>query len=63
MEGQDVRVGAEYNQESALDSKMIFMPAVFYIDESGTWFFSMTWEHGRGAEPVESLDDRGAPKP
>ncbi len=42
---------------------MTFTPADFYIDESDTWFFSVMWEHGRDAEPVEFLDDKGVPKP
>lgn len=51
---------AEYNperQERPLDSKMTFTPADFCIGESGIWFFSMMWEHGKDAEPVEFLDD------
>lgn len=51
---------AEYNpqrNEAPLDSKMTFTPADFCIGESGVWFFSMMWEHGRDAEPVEFLDD------
>jgi hypothetical protein len=27
--------------------------------ESGIWFFSLTWEHGKDKDPVEFLDDRG----
>lgn len=52
---------AEYNPERAeppLDSKMTFTPADFCIGESGIWFFSLMWEHGRDAEPVEFLDDK-----
>ncbi len=52
---------AEYNPEHPeppLDSKMTFTPADFWIGESGIWFFSLMWEHGGGAEPVEFLDDR-----
>ena len=52
---------AEYNPERpepAPDSKMTFTPADFCIDESGIWFFSLMWEHGSDAEPVEFLDDR-----
>ena len=52
---------AEYNPERPeppLDSKMTFTPADFCIGESGIWFFSLMWEHGRDAEPVEFLDDR-----
>ncbi|MDZ7292074.1 MAG: hypothetical protein ONB44_05245 [candidate division KSB1 bacterium] len=52
---------AEYNPEHAeppLDSKMTFTPADFCIGESGIWFFSLMWENGRYAAPVEFLDDR-----
>ncbi|NIV72541.1 hypothetical protein GWN26_10405 [Candidatus Saccharibacteria bacterium] len=52
---------AEYNPqrtEPPLDSKMTFTPADFCIGESGIWFFSMMWEYGHDAEPVEFLDDR-----
>lgn len=52
---------AEYNPERLerpLDSKMNFTPADFCIGESGIWFFSLMWEHGRDAKPVEFLDDR-----
>ncbi len=52
---------AEYNPEQRtppLDSKMSFTPADFCIGESGVWFFSMMWEHGKNKEPVEFLDDR-----
>jgi len=52
---------AEYNPERSeppLDSNMAFTPADFCIGESGIWFFSLMWEHGRDAEPVEFLDDR-----
>ncbi len=52
---------AEYNAERPeppLDSKMSFTPADFCIGESGIWFYSLMWEHGKNAEPVEFLDDR-----
>ncbi len=52
---------AEYNPErldAPLDSNMTFTPADFCIGESGIWFFSLMWEYGRDAEPVEFLDDR-----
>ena len=52
---------AEYNperSESPLDSNMTFTPADFCIGKSGIWFFSLMWEHGSDAEPVEFLDDR-----
>jgi hypothetical protein len=44
--------------EPPLDSKMTVTPADFCIGESGIWFFSLLWEHGRDAEPVAFLDDR-----
>ena len=40
-------------------SKMRFTPADFWIGESGIWFFSLMWEHGKSKKPVEFLDDRG----
>ena len=52
---------AEYNPERPeppLHSKMTFTPADFCIGESGIWLFSLMWEHGSDAEPVEFLDDR-----
>jgi len=52
---------AEYNSESPeppLDSKMTFTPADFCIGRSGIWFFSMMWEYGKDAAPIEFLDDR-----
>lgn len=53
---------AEYNPQEdvpPLDSKMTFTPADFCIGESGIWFFSLMWEKGREAAPVEFLNDRG----
>lgn len=50
---------AEYHPERAeppLDSKLSFTPADFCIGESGIWFFSLMWEHGKDAPPVEFLD-------
>ena len=52
---------AEYNPEgsdSPLDSQMTFTPADFCIGENGIWFFSMMWENGKDAAPVEFLDDK-----
>jgi hypothetical protein len=52
----------EYTPESRKKpggSKMRFTPASFWIGESGIWFFSLMWEHGKNKEPVEFLDDRG----
>ena len=56
---------AEYTPESRKKpsgSKMRFTPADFWIGESGIWFYSLMWEHGKNKEPVESLDDRGIVK-
>jgi len=53
---------AEYTPESRkrpIDSKMRFTPADFWIGESGIWFFSLMWEHGKHEPPVEFLDERG----
>ncbi len=33
-----------------------YSPASFTVGESGIWFFSLLWENGRNAEPVEFLD-------
>ena len=33
-----------------------YSPASFTVGESGIWFFSLLWEDGRDAEPVEFLD-------
>ena len=52
---------AEYHvqrPEPPLDSKLPYTPADFCIGESGIWFFSLMWEHGRDAPPVEFLDDK-----
>ncbi len=56
---------AEYSPETSekpLDSSMTFTPADFWIGERGIWFFSLMWERGKEAEPVEFLDDRGVVK-
>ena len=56
---------AEFTPESRKKpsgSKMRFTPASFWIGESGIWFFSLMWEHGKSSEPVEFLDDRGIVK-
>lgn len=47
-----------HREEPPLDSKMTFTPADFCIGESGIWFFSLMWENGKDAAPVEFLDDR-----
>jgi hypothetical protein len=56
---------AEYTpqrRKKPVASKMQFTPADFWIGESGIWFFSLMWEHGKSKEPVEFLDDRGIVK-
>ncbi|MCX5647140.1 MAG: hypothetical protein NTZ17_21030 [Phycisphaerae bacterium] len=56
---------AEYTPESRKKpsgSKMRFTPADFWIGESGIWFYSLMWEHGKNKESVEFLDDRGIVK-
>ena len=56
---------AEYTAESRkkpAGSKMRFTPADFWIGESGIWFFSLMWEHGKNKAPTEFLDDRGIVK-
>lgn len=56
---------AEYTPERRKkppSSKMQFTPADFSIGESGIWFYSLMWEHGKGKDPVEFLDDRGIVK-
>jgi hypothetical protein len=53
---------AEYIPETSsrpLGSRLSFTPAEFWIGESGVWFWSMTWEHGKAAPAVEYLDDSG----
>ena len=52
---------AEYHPqqtEAPLDSKLRFTPADFSIGESGIGFFSLMWEHGKDAPPVEFRDDK-----
>lgn len=59
--GEAFRWSAEYEPERPeppLDSRMTFTPADFSIGESGIWFFSMMWEHGKDKDAVEYLDDR-----
>ncbi len=41
---------------------MRFTPADFWIGESGIWFYSLMWEHGRSKPPSEFLDERGLVK-
>jgi hypothetical protein len=60
-EGEAFGWPAEYlpeRPEPPLDSKLLFRPADFCIGESGVWFFSLLWEHGKDAPPVEFLDNK-----
>lgn len=53
---------AEYSPEQdtpPLESQLTFTPAEFCIGESGVWFFSLMWENGANANPVEFIDDSG----
>jgi len=53
---------AEYVPERSmppLQSRLSFTPAEFCIGESGVWFFSLAWERGHDAPPIEYLDDSG----
>lgn len=59
-QGEAFGWSAEYTPERAeppLDSKLTFTPADFVIGESGIWFFSMMWEHGKDEMSVEFLDE------
>jgi hypothetical protein len=59
-EGEAFGWPAEYSPERPeppLDSKLPFTPANSCIGESGVWFFSLAWEQGNNAPPVEFLDD------
>ena len=61
-EGEAFGWQAEYTPESRkkpAGSEMRFTPAIFWIGESGIWFFSLMWEYGKNKEPTEFLDDRG----
>jgi len=42
---------------------MTFTPADFCIGESGIWFFSMMWERGKDAKPIEFRDDQAIVQP
>lgn len=56
---------AAYTPESRkkpTGSKMRFTPADFWIGESGIWFYSLMWEHGKNKAPVAFLDERGIVK-
>lgn len=56
----------EYTPESRKkpqNSKMAFTPADFCIGESGIWFYSLMWEHGKINPPTSFLDDRGIVRP
>lgn len=44
-------------QGGLIDSEMpLWSPASFTIGENGVWFFSMLWENGVDAPPVEFLE-------
>lgn len=63
-EGEAFGWPAEYSPERPeppLDSKLSCTPADFCIGESGVWFFSFAWEHGKNVPPVEFLEDRNIP--
>lgn len=56
----------EYVPESRtrpLGSRLDFTPAEFCLGESGVWFYSLMWEHGAAAPPVEFLDESGIVHP
>ncbi len=60
--GEAFGLEAQYVPESAtppLDSKMTFTPAYFTLGDADTWFFSLTWEAGRDAMPIEIVDAEG----
>jgi hypothetical protein len=60
-EGEAFGWPAEYHPEDSeppLDSKLRFSPADFCIGESSVWYFSLTWEHGKDAPPVEFPADK-----
>ena len=68
MWGWPVHYEPELFEESALfelpdedngmkrELRQHYSSAGFTIGESGIWFFSLLWENGRDAEPVEFLD-------
>ena len=37
---------------------MTFTPADFCMGESGVWFLSLMWEHGKDAAQTEFVNDR-----
>lgn len=41
-----------------IEMRPFWSPASFTLGESGIWFYSLLWEHGREEEPVEFLDER-----
>lgn len=47
------------SRERPLGSRLAFTPAEFCLGESGVWFFSLMWEHGVSAAPVEFIDESG----
>lgn len=73
--GWPVHYDPEVNEEQAefqipdgkggykIEIRPFWSPASFTIGESGIWFFSLLWEHGRDEAPVEYLDDRNIVAP
>lgn len=41
-----------------IEIRPFWSPASFTIGESGIWFYSLLWEHGRHEAPIEFLDER-----
>lgn len=68
MWGWSVHYEPELSEENALfelpdngdgmkqEQRSHYSPASFTVGENGIWFFSLLWENGREAEPVEFLD-------
>lgn len=57
---------AEYvpqRDEPPIQSRLQFSPAEFCIGESSVWFFSLLWENGPDAAPVEFVDESGLVRP
>jgi len=41
-----------------IEIRPFWSPASFTIGESGIWFYSLLWEHGRDETPIAFLDER-----
>ena len=50
------------NKNSGLVTHVRHACGTLWIGESGIWFFSLMWEHGKDKDPSEFLDDRGMVK-